>query len=302
MTLCRVLLLSLLLTTVPAQAELRLSHTFDSAALGGPMKYSVYLPPGYATEPQQHYPVVYLLHGVGDNELTWPRRGQVAATLDRLIAEGELPPMIAVMPDLKTSWLADSKALGGPGDYATATGVDLLQHIDATYRTRANRSGRAIAGNSMGGFGALKLAFTHPDRYAAVAGLSSALWLRLEDDSTLNERQEKIFQGSFGTPFDAARFRRQSPIARINALKDLQQPLAIYLTAGDDDVFRAYNSTTELYGLLRNAEIKAELRIEDGAHTWDYWARALPGVLRFFADEFARQQPDLAVRSTSSPK
>lgn len=294
--------LLLLLFTVQAHAEMRLSQQFTSAALAGPMNYSIYLPDGYGNQPQRRYPVVYLLHGVGDNELAWPRRGHVAATLDRLIAAGELPPLLIVMPDVKTSWLADSKALGGPGDYATATNDDLVNYIDATYRTIATRGGRALAGNSMGGFGALTLAFAHPDRYAAVAGLSSALWLRLEDDSVLDERQEKIFQGSFGTPFNAARFRRQSPLALMNNLKGLAQRPAIYLTAGDDDVFRAYNNTTTFYGLLRDAEITAELRIEDGAHTWDYWTRALPGVLRFFADEFAHQQPDLAVRSTSNPK
>ena len=279
----------LLLAPITAvQAELLLSRHFASQALGRAMNYSIYLPPGYDSKSEHTYPTVYLLHGVGDNENAWPKLGKVEATMERLIATEELPPMIVVAPDTGTSWLVDSADVGGPGDYARAVRDDLVAHIDNTYRTIPERRGRAIAGNSMGGFGALRLAFEKPDIYAAVAGLSSALWLRLEDDSVLNTHQEKIFQGSFGTPFDAARFRRLSPISLLDKVKRYNGRLGILLTAGDDDVFRAYRSTTIFYSMLRDADIPAELRIVDGGHTWKHWAQVLPLVLKFFAEEFKR--------------
>ncbi|MGI9333306.1 MAG: alpha/beta hydrolase [Gammaproteobacteria bacterium] len=264
-----------------------IQHDFFSTALGGEMRYSVYVPPGYDDAGAQRYPVVYLLHGVGDNNKAWVKRGKVEESSDRLIASGELMPFIAVMPAAKTSWFVDSADVNGPGNYATAVREDLVRHIDETYRARTDRGGRAIAGLSMGGFGAIRLALEHPDTYVAAAGMSSALWLHVKSDTVLNERQERIFNGSFGTPFQAERFLRQSPSAYFEQAAALKNPPALYITAGDDDRFRAYRSSTLLYSAMREAGIEAQLRITDGDHVWPTWAAALPDVLRFFASFWA---------------
>lgn len=278
-----------------ASAELLRDQSFASQALGAPLAYDVYLPPGYA-ESGERYPVLYLLHGVGGNRHDWPDLGHVEATAEQLIESGQIEPLIIVSADGATSWYVDSADVGGPGDYATATREELIAHVDAAYRTRATRNARAIGGLSMGGFGALRLAFERPDLYAAAVSLSAALWSRLTDNSVLNERQEAIFQGSFGTPFDARRFRRMSPENErlIESAKAHPERLAVYLGAGDDDHFRAYASTFDFFMRLRERGLPVELRIADGGHDWTYWSNALPDVLRFVDREFARDRGDVA--------
>ena len=170
-------LTGLFLSTNGARAELYWSRDFDSAALGAKMKYSIYLPSGYHAPKQQkqRHPTVYLLHGVGDNERAWPSWGGVEATLDQMIASKALSPMIVVMLASKRSWYVDSADIGGPGNYATAVRDDLRAHIKKRYCARTDRGGRAIAGLSMGGFGAMRLAFERPEIYRAVGAMSSAL-------------------------------------------------------------------------------------------------------------------------------
>ncbi|MEM7406409.1 MAG: alpha/beta hydrolase family protein, partial [Pseudomonadota bacterium] len=269
-----------------AQAELRLSQSFHSAALNGPFEYSVYLPPDYVEQPGRRYPVVYLLHGVGDNEKAWPKLGQVARIADALYAQKETSGLIVVMPDGKVSWYVNSAEAGGAGDYETAVMQDLVGHIDANYRTIAKRGSRAIAGHSMGGFGALRLAFRYPDQFVATAGLSPALWSRVTPETRLSERQEKIFRGSFGSPFDPERFLAREPRAYIETLKAADPKPVILLHAGDDDFFGIYKSTTALFARLRDEGLKAELRIGDGGHDWRYWRTVLPEVLKRFSTEF----------------
>ncbi|GJL80397.1 MAG: hypothetical protein DHS20C01_00310 [marine bacterium B5-7] len=297
----KILVLTLLLTiSVNSRADVRLSEKFHSDALSGDLNYSIYLPPGYGNDPDHRYPVVYLLHGVGDNEKVWPNAGHVAATADALIAAGDIPEMFIVMPAGKVSWFVDSADVGGPGQYATAIRDDLVKYIDSNYPTIADRRGRAIAGNSMGGFGALRLALERPDVYVSTAGLSSALWTQLTEDSVLDARREKIFRGSFGKPFDAARFISLGPNAYIDNLKRSPEKPGIYLYAGDDDYFGVFNSTTKLYDDLWEAGIPAELRIGDGGHNWKYWSSILPNVLKHFARDFGYRADSEAANNSAS--
>jgi len=266
----------------PARAEMRLSQSFESAALGREMAYSIYLPSGAGEG--QRFPVVYLLHGTGDSERSYPRAGAVEATMDTLIARGNIAPMIVVMPDGKRSWYVNSTEMGGAGDYETAIASDLVAHVETTYPARAARETRFITGHSMGGFGALRLAFKFPGKFGAVAAMSAALWDRVKPGYTLSAAERRIFGGSFGTPFQAERFLAQRPRAYLPALRKCGCAPPIYLSAGDDDYFRAWDSTFRLFAELREAELEAELRITDGGHTWKLWREtALPDVLRWFS-------------------
>ncbi len=270
----------------PSRAELVLSQSFESAALGREMAYSVYLPPGSGED--RRYPVVYLLHGTGDSERSYPKAGRVEATMDALIASGAIAPMIVVMPDGKRSWYVNSAEVGGAGDYETAIVRDLIGHVDRTYPTLAMRASRFITGHSMGGFGALRLAFKYPRRFGAVAGMSAALWDHVEPGYTLSKSEQKIFGGSFGTPFQARRFLAQRPRSSLPALVACGCAPPIYLTTGDDDYFRAWASTFRLFEELRQAELDVELRITDGGHDWKLWREtALPDVLRWFSAQLS---------------
>ena len=285
----RLLLITIILQWCSnAHAVLLDNERFNSQALNEDLVYSIWLPSNYANDTKR-YPVVYLLHGVGDNHKVWPNAGKVKHQIEKLVVSGQIPEMIVVMPGAKKSWYVDSSAVDGPGDFATAIREDLIKHIDVTYRTIAHRSGRAIAGQSMGGFGALRLAFERPDLFSATAALSPALWSHVDSQTVLNERQERIFDGSFGQPFNSERFLSQSPVAYLDRINLSPQELSIYLFAGDDDYFGVYDSTSKFYSLLRKSKIEAQLRIADGGHNWRYWSDTLPEVLSMFAEDFAQQ-------------
>ncbi len=271
----------------PAAAELLWSQSFDSRALAGPMRFSIYLPPGYhaPAEAERHYPTVYLLHGVGDDERAWPQFGRVEATLDTLIAAGELPPFIVVMPSGLKSWWVDSADIGGPGNFATAVRDDLPAHVEARWRADTGRDRRFVAGLSMGGFGALHLGFAHPERYRAVGALSSALWNRVQPGwkPADPDRMTRIFAGSFGQPFDPQRFLASHPRRYLSRVENPPEPFGIYLEAGDDDSFGTQFATLDLFEEFRDRNIPAKLRIDDGGHDWKVWRRALGPMLQWFA-------------------
>lgn len=273
----------------PAAGELLWSQSFESRALAGPMRFSIYLPPGYHApdDAHRHYPVLYLLHGVGDDEKAWPTFGRVEETLDTMIAAGTLPPFIVVMPNGGRSWWVDSADIGGPGNFGSAMRDDLPAHVEATWRAETGRAGRFLAGLSMGGFGALRSGFAYPERYRAVGALSAALWNRVAPGwkPADPDRMARIFDGSFGAPFDPQRFLANHPRRFLPRVKNPPEPFGIYLAAGDDDGFGTQFATLEMFEELRELGIPVELRIDDGGHDWKVWRRALGPMLQWFAGQ-----------------
>ena len=146
--------------------EVRRGLSAPSAALGRAIPYTLYLPDGYGASGRR-YPVLYLLHGHGGTEHDWADGGGLAATLDRLIATGAAPPMLVVMPGMGNGWYVDNPDPGGLGAMETAFLADLLPHVDRAWRTDARREARAVAGLSMGGWGAIRFAMLRPDLFAA---------------------------------------------------------------------------------------------------------------------------------------
>jgi enterochelin esterase family protein len=289
----RIALAAIWLFAKPTGAgEVRAGLGFRSEALAATLPYSLYLPDAYAAEPTRRFPVIYLLHGYGAGDREWIELGRAAETLDRLIASGEAPPMIAVMPYGTKSWYVDSAALGGPGDYETAIVRDLPEHIESAYRARTDREGRAIAGLSMGGYGALRLAFFHPARYIAAASLSGALYdgVGIPDVgkpvAEAAAEAEQWYFGAYGRPFDPRIYLARSPFSQVAMLGGMERPPSVLIACGDDDYFKFYEGAAAMFTALRNAGLPAELRIEDGGHDWPLWARQFPEVLRFFAKAF----------------
>jgi len=169
-------------------------ENFYSPALGVRKHFVVYLPPSYAARPTRRYPVIYYLHGVSGEESDWVSMGNIDLIADSLEAGG-MPEMILVMPDGDDAWWSDAPADRGyaacdadttqshatptycveHSRYETYVAVDLVRHVDSTYRTRGERAHRAVAGLSMGGYGAMAIALGHPDLFAAAASHSGVL-------------------------------------------------------------------------------------------------------------------------------
>ncbi|MGW4502722.1 alpha/beta fold hydrolase [Micromonospora sp. NPDC004336] len=288
----------------PAAAERLPAGTLTTAsapspALGGDIDYTVYLPHGYAAAGATRYPVLYLLHGRGDTMAAWTR---VKADLDRLIADGEVPPVIAVLPDAPWSsrgnWYVDSAYTGAddPGrPVETALTRDLVAHVDGTYRTAAHRGARLVGGYSMGGAGALRYALAHPDLFANAVVLSPAVYRPLPPaDSSAREF------GAFGSGaqrFSDEVYQRLNYPALLPGL-DPESPVRMYVAVGDDEWANPepadaahdldYEAAT-LYNTVRRADaVAAEFRVLDGGHDWDVWRPA-------FVDGLRRLAPTLSV-------
>ncbi len=260
------------------------SGSAPSPALHGTIEYQVYLPAGYAHS-QERYPTLYLLHGRGDTMAAWTRE---KADLDRLIASGSVAPFIVVMPDApwsdRGSWYVDSRYRGSdyPGQpVETALTKDLVAHVDATYRTMAQRQSRAVGGYSMGGAGALRFLLAHPDEFAAGIVLSPAVYTP-EPPADSSTRDYGAF-GVGGARFVPARYRQLNYPNLLRKL-DPALPLHVFLAVGDDEYVNPKRAdanhdldfeTAVAYNALKRVPgITAEFRELDGGHNWDVWQPA----------------------------
>ena len=166
----------------------RIEHaSFTSAALAARGAFLVYLPPGYAADPARRYPVLYLLHGRNGHAAAFLEIG-IQHALDRLISRGAMPPLIAVMVQ-DQSGLRNWRDIG-PRHSASYV-VEVQELVDRMFRTIATRAGRAIAGSSMGGFGAMHVALANPYRFAVVEswlGFFDGLATELQADAPIISR------------------------------------------------------------------------------------------------------------------
>jgi enterochelin esterase-like enzyme len=235
-----------------------------SPIIGEDFTYRVYLPPDYLTRPDRHYPVLYMLHGNGGNYTEWSD-SFLPEQADRMMASGEIPPFIVVMPDDgETTYFANWS--DGPrwGDYITE---DVVGTIDQRYRTLPNARSRAVGGLSMGGLGALNLAFQHPDVFGIVGGHSPSV--RLEPDPAL-----WFLVGE--------NFWEHDP-AWLAANAAGIENVSVWLDAGTEDVWLPNIEA------VRDALVERGLHPEwhnfPGPHEAEYWIEHVPDYLRFYGSE-----------------
>ena len=265
-------------------------QSFHSDALDRNWEYTIYLPADY-DQSERAYPVYYLLHGLGGNHASWIRAGDANTVADSLIASGDVPPAILVWPDgaVRSMWI-DSDPVTGFGPIETALLDDLIPHIDEKYRTIPTRNARMISGLSMGGYGALRLAFRNPEVFGAVSGLSPAMWRTFPQGPPVGDAPPSP---AFGVPFDADRWEAETPFAYVDSLAEKSDTarMHVFLMTGDHDPFHQItDATTDLYLTLRAADIPAELRIVDGGHTFEVWTQGLKESMIFFSDVYQRRR------------
>jgi enterochelin esterase family protein len=277
---------------------------YDSAALGRAETAQVYLPSG--EQPEEGWPILYLLHGLHGAGADWERLGGITKTLDTMIADRRIKPLIVVMPDGNDSWYVDSAAVGGPGDYATVIGQELPKAVEAAFPTNHHR---AIAGISMGGYGALRFALLNTDRYAAVAALSPAIWQNFQvpadpvsgqhDHSTSPPYFQKVdpatitigvdlppngdhFGTAFGSPFDPKRFNAANVFTLLERAIEAHKRLPpIYLSVGDDDSHRLWRGSIAFFETMQMNNLDVEFRVTDGDHNWTLWRKSVVDALVF---------------------
>ena len=237
---------------------------FYSRALDREMSYLAWVPPGYAAT-SQTFPTLYLLHGVGSPEAFGPEEWlgyALTEDLDRMLALGLIEPMIVVLPQGDQSyWMNHAN---GPkwGDYVA---LDLVKHVDATFRTDARRERRAIGGLSMGGHGAVQLAYNHADVFS-VAGAHSPTIRPFETSPEF-----------FGDP---AHFAKHDPISLAKS-GDAARRVVTWIDVGAEDQWRDAAEALRDALLARRAPV--EYRVLEGEHEGWYWEYYLPEYLHFYS-------------------
>jgi enterochelin esterase-like enzyme len=265
------LLLVAALCALPALASEIVTREFASAALDRRWAYEVYLPSQYQTS-RDSYPVLYLLHGNNGNRRDWIEKGSIQRTADALIASGEIPPAIIVMPDAGATWFVDRR-----DRMETALMRDLIPDVEGHFRALRSREGRLIGGLSMGGYGALRFVLKYPEMFAATALLSPAIYDPLPPKNSGARRVP-----AFATPeFDEQAWRSLNYPTLWDAYLAKKVPVPMYINSGDDDEFMIEAEATKLYELLRANGQPAELRIVDGPHTWVVWERTIGDALKY---------------------
>jgi enterochelin esterase-like enzyme len=276
-------------STFAQQGVIRESLKVKSKLLGKEVKYNIYLPADY-DKTNRNYPVLYLFHGYSDNETGWTQFGQAQEIADKTINSGDAPPMIIVMPDAEVTWYMNT--YDNKGRYEDFFTEEFIPYIDATYRTRAKKEFRAVAGLSMGGFGTLLYATKHPELFASASALSAAVRTDEEMIAMPDERWENRYATIYGPNLKGkARltdFYYKNSILKIieTANPEKLKTVRYYIDCGDDDALVKGNMM--LHASLMDKGIPHEFRVRDGAHTWTYWRTALPEVLKFTGQSFRR--------------
>lgn len=252
-----------------------------SKILKGDRKYAIYLPPDYESSARS-YPVLYLLHGAGDDQTGWVQFGEVLNITDKAIAEGKATPMIIVMPDANTGTRGYFNSVRGDWNYEDFFFKEFMPQIEKTYRIKTEKRFRAVAGLSMGGGGSFMYALHHPELFSSACPLSAYIGpINLEEaDSRLKRMLPDAKPEEIKTFFDT-----QSALSLVNTIADDQKKaVKWYIDCGDDDFL--YEGNSLIHIAMRKKEIPHEFRVRNGGHTWNYWRTALPDVLSFVSDTF----------------
>jgi enterochelin esterase-like enzyme len=239
--------------------------SMPSKILKADRKYAIYLPPDYETS-QRSYPVLYLLHGGGDDQTGWVQFGEVLHIADRSISDGTATPMIIVMPDANTGQRGYFNDISGDWRYEDFFFQEFMPFVEKTYRIKAEKRYRAVA-----------------ELFSSACPLSAST-----GPLTLEATKEYLKRRNVGYKSDAdveKYFESISVLELINQMPDEQkQAVRWYIDCGDDDFLYEGNSLVHI--AMRKKEIPHEFRIRDGGHTWTYWRNSLPDVLRFVSDAF----------------
>lgn len=283
--------------------------TMHSALLKQDVHFSVCLPADYYAE-SKSYPVVYLLHGLGDDESSWLEYGRIEQYARQSEEAGKSVPMIFIMPEGFRSYYVNQA--DGSFPYQDMFVNELVPYIDSLFRTLPDRWQRALMGYSMGGFGAMMLHLQHPEIFGATVPLSMSVRTDqqyiAEDASGWDEQWGRIFGGrgleghSRLTDF----YRHNSPFHMIPELtKPEKHGLNIYMLNGDEEQTLC-RSNEELHLLMLKSQVPHEYRVTDGGHSFAVWRASLPGALQYLSDFFTgtpyrgeSAQPELPIQDIS---
>lgn len=276
------------LTVIPACAQRLDCAAYKSTILKRDVRFCVALPAAYDTEKARRFPVIYYLHGLGENERAllplWAIIG------DEQQARG-VKQFLVITPDAGTSFYINSK--NGSVRYEDFFIREFVPAMEKKYRIESSRATRGIQGSSMGGYGALRLAFKYPQMFAAVAAEMPALYEKFPQRLIPYfemSRRNAAQQSPFGHPFDEAFWQRNTPftLARANATRIRALKLKIYFDVGSQDDYGFDEGVRQLDKLLTSLHIPHEAHIYPGGHNATFVADHFADALKFISDELGK--------------
>lgn len=269
------LLAPLMFPSAPALAAGRVEcRAAASTLLHRPIRYCVLLPPSYDTDKARRYPILYYLHGLGDNEQSLVNFGGWNLAED-LQERGRIGEFLIVTPDGGRSFYINSR--DGRELYEDFFIREFMPTVERRYRVTGGRAGRGISGTSMGGYGALRFAFKYPQLFGAVSAHSAALMDTLSDNLTPAFGRSL---SAFGTPFDSKYWEQNTPFTLVRQAVSLQG-MKIYFDCGLQDDYGFDAGAQTLNELLKSRGIPHEFHLYPGTHGWEFVAEHLDESLEF---------------------
>jgi enterochelin esterase-like enzyme len=255
--------------------------SLKSEILGGERKYAVYLPSDYDYS-NREYPVLYLLHGAGDDHTGWVQFGEVKSITDKANKSGVSTSMIIVMPDAQTGKKGYFNDLNQKWNYEDFFFKEFIPFIEKKYRIKSEKRYRAIAGLSMGGGGSFIYALRHPEMFSSACPLSGYMgelsYTEFYEKNMLkykNQRREKLF--NYYSNHNALSIIQNQTVENLKSVR-------WYIDCGDNDFLYEGNSLVHI--ALKKRGIPHEYRVRNGSHNWTYWRGSLPKVLAFVSEHF----------------
>ncbi len=286
------LLLLFLIAVASATAQSRIDcSALNSRILKRVAHYCVYLPPGYdagaTRHPLKRYPVLYFLHGLGDNEQTLFNSGGWTL-LEDLRNQHSIGDFLIVAPEGRRSFYINSA--DGAVRYSDFFLQEFLPYIESKYRIRSGRAGRAISGISMGGYGALRFAFAHPELFSAVSAQSAALITEspraLDAASQTGAPLAGVLSAVFGDPINVSHWNDNSPFILAKRNASGLKKMAIYFNCGHDDNYGFEKGAAALHDELQKENVRHEYHPYPGDHSLTYFLSHFAEVMEFHSRAF----------------
>lgn len=279
-----VMIVALIVVAVAAAAQGRIvTESVPSRSLGVEQKYNVYLPEGY--DQANHYPVIYLLHGLSDDYTAWDKLGRIKDVADELIRSGEVQPVVIVMPNAGNADIHNYQNgyFNMPGwPYEEFFFREFLPVVERKFNCGGSKGARAVMGLSMGGGGSVVYCQRHPNMFSSCYAMSP--WLDNKNmevnDGDQKETKFTLTQRAVSEN-SAIDFLTRSGESVIQSLRTVKW----FIDCGDDDFI--FDLSTAFYAKMRQRGVKAEFRVRDGVHNWEYWHISLRTALPFASRNFS---------------
>jgi len=278
----------LLLLAISVSAQSRIDcDALKSHILGETVHYCVLLPPSYDSAPAKRYPVLYFLHGLGENEQTLFKTAGWNLIED-LRQQHKIGDFLIVTPEAKASFYVNSA--DGKVRYSDFFLQEFIPYIEGKYRIRRERKARAITGISMGGYGALRFAFADPGMFSSASAQSAALMTESpqELNAALRARTPlgRLLGSVFGNPINVPHWKENDPFSLAKKNKIAIGRLAIYFNCGRDDEYDFETGAAALDRQLQEEQVKHEYHLYPGNHSASYFGAHLGEVMEFHSKLF----------------